>query len=88
MSKKIAIAITTFMNPQRLGILLKNMEWAGWPEIETIVTIDAPPSGWGQNHEIMERYENVIQHFPKVTRTHIMPRWGCMQGSIQESFEV
>lgn len=86
--KSVAIAITTFMRPDRLERLLRNMIWAGWPDIKTYVTVDAPLEGWSPKHfDLMEQFKNVTCQFP-IAKTTFMPEWGCMQGSIQSAMET
>lgn len=79
----VAIAITTFRNPERLAGLLDNMHASGMPDVPIYVFED--PSPHPDRLEQTEQNASVCKRFGLRLRTK--PEWGCMQGIIQYALE-
>lgn len=82
--KSVAIAITVFRNPGRLEDLLRNMQWAGIPDIPVRVFED--PSPYGDRDKITSAYTEVALRMG-VDSFLTAPEWGCMQGIIDHAFK-
>jgi len=77
--KSVAIAVTTYRNPQGLRRLLDNINWAGRPAgVPLYVFEDPSPNG---DRDFVSEYNRVVcsaYGVPFLTA----PYWGCMQGII------
>lgn len=83
---KVAIGITTYRNPARLRKLLRNIEWAGRPDLFVYVVEDRSPHD--DSEEMTKSYREVIREFPWINYFTTTLEWGCMQGSIEYLMKI